>query len=329
MMGSLSSPPHSAVAMAKHLVAQAELGPKPLGSLRLLLSPIAGQEPELPAGWSPPRASFQKILETAAAWKAASDRPDDRLICYYCGHGLRADPVLLPEDFGSGVGPMMLRGISFQKSRSGLASAKPREQLWFIDACRNEAMPALTDAPLGMFDSVFDAADWVDLKSTGLLATKAFTQAFGAEGAPSFFCEALIEALRGGAAAKEMGTWSTRADRLLEAVSQYMRLDQHKPPTFIEGDADITLTELPEPPTVRVVVHADPRPNAGKSDLRAHSGGESVAFPKPVQRIWRGALSPGQWTLRAEPKDGAQPKAVETDALVVPPAAVEVLKWQA
>jgi hypothetical protein len=329
-MHSLSSPAFSGAAVARQLIQHADAGPKPLASLRLLLSPRPGQALGLPAEWNPPRATRAAIVQAATQWRAAASE-HDRLVFYFCGHGLEAAPILLPEDFGALPGELMPQGISFQKTKDGMAGAKAREQVWFIDACRNNVLAPTEHDERGLFaDQAATPADWATLKSCGLFAAKVGTQAFGAQGAPSYFCQALLEALNGGASAKEGDHWHVRADELLSAVSTLMRKEGRgsEVPTAMDGDANVVLRVLPGLPQVRVQVEAVPKPYAGRTTLKATADNETVPFDAPRQRVWRGHLAAGVWTLRADPKDGTTPDVAEKTTMVWPPMIQETIRWQ-
>jgi V8-like Glu-specific endopeptidase len=105
--------------------------------LTLLLSPQPGQVPAGPAFGKPDRRTINDTLDAYLDRKA---RGTDRFWFYYAGHGLA------PTGAGPSEGPLMVPmdthslkhdAIAMELFRQAMQDIEPKEQLYFIDACRD------------------------------------------------------------------------------------------------------------------------------------------------------------------------------------------------
>ena len=140
------------------------------GSIRLLVSPSDTEVP-LPEEIQAPAATYENVSAAIAEWrKDVRANADNLAILYIAGHGMQTGfggGILLLEDFGAPSAPTPLHAaIDVESVRRGIvadpnrpATATPRLQFYFYDACRiapaatagYEALPAgiRLDGPRG------------------------------------------------------------------------------------------------------------------------------------------------------------------------------------
>ena len=108
------------------------------GDLTLLLSPPPGQTPAGVAFGMPDRRTIHDTLDEYLDKRKA--RGADRFWFYYAGHGLA------PAGGGPGEGPLMVPmdthslkhdTIGMELFRQSMQDVEPKEQFYFIDACRD------------------------------------------------------------------------------------------------------------------------------------------------------------------------------------------------
>jgi hypothetical protein len=115
---------------------------------RLLLS---SAEPNVTSFPHEP-ATSDNIVKAINAFKRGAGEGGDRLYFYYAGHGVSApgakrdglsEPVIIPSDVAS-LEDHVKRLIAFSEIMPALSSVSPREQFFFIDACRDFAIENFT-----------------------------------------------------------------------------------------------------------------------------------------------------------------------------------------
>jgi hypothetical protein len=123
----------------------------PLARCWLLLAPTALEEPllTLPGGgaarWAEPSlqncdAAIRWWSETMGRLPAAA-AAQSRGLFFFSGHGLESTQerqLLLPSDYLAAPQPNINAAISTSNLRYGLGSLKVNQQLFFVDACRND-----------------------------------------------------------------------------------------------------------------------------------------------------------------------------------------------
>ncbi len=115
--------------------------------LRLLLSPAPGEPPPaVPAGAPAPVEATQQAIADALADLAElpAEQGGDRLYVYFAGHGAalasrKTEPILVPVDFVNPRRHGQLL-IGFSQVMPAVAEAPFKEQLFFLDACRDFAV---------------------------------------------------------------------------------------------------------------------------------------------------------------------------------------------
>lgn len=133
-----------ALAFAQWAVTAGGVAP---ADLRLLLSPAPGEPPPaVPAGAPAPAKATQQAIADALADLAElpADQGGDRLYVYFAGHGAalasrKTEPILVPVDFVNPRRHGQLL-IGFSQVMPAVAEAPFKEQLFFLDACRDFAV---------------------------------------------------------------------------------------------------------------------------------------------------------------------------------------------
>ncbi len=208
-MEQLSAAARSASEFAAWLLNDYHCNRAPLRSLRVLLSPAAGEpiHPAVAALLVGDYAATRPNVETALAeWLIACNaRNDNVAIVYVAGHGVqitKTGAIVLLHDFG---GPGYLKKLAGAIDMAGVHGGMnhpktARTQFWFVDACRQK--PAIAKK----FESLEGGAITLDepVGSTEasplFLATGTGKQAFARVGGFTLFNEALLWALRGNVA---------------------------------------------------------------------------------------------------------------------------------
>jgi hypothetical protein len=270
-MRQLSSPPVSARAFASWLIRDYHFPGKQLASLSLLLSEAVPQPFTNPRTGQPHDvaiAEIDRIVAAVRAWKVRGDSsPDNRLIFYFCGHGIsEADDVsLLAADFNGDDDNPLNQALDLRQLMLGLAKCKAGEQVFFIDACRSSSDTLLSRS--GMYAGqvpFLPGTRPTDLPRRFWLpyyATLGGEMSHAIPDQVSLFTDALLRGLRGvGSDNPEDDVWRVSTSRLQEAIHHFMTQ-----PTFAGKLAGVqvpTVRELPifdlheltKPPVVPVYV---------------------------------------------------------------------------
>ncbi len=141
----LTSPPHSALAIAKWLKATYDNPEAPLATVEILVSKGAKKiriPNERGERVTVEQASMANARAAILRWvDRANARRDNVTVFYFCGHGVAAGLFsgLLLEDFGADHGGMRLleNVIDLEGLHLGMDLCRARRQVYFIDACRN------------------------------------------------------------------------------------------------------------------------------------------------------------------------------------------------
>lgn len=233
-MRQLTSPPVSARAFADWLAAEYHHPAAPLASLALLLSE------EEPAPWVNPRtgqpcepgaATIAAVTAAVTAWKQRGDSsPDNRLILYFCGHGISEgdDMALLASDFNPDDANPLNQALDFSRLRHGLKRCAASQQLFFVDACR-----ASSDVLISQSGALFAGQvpllpgmrplELPRLLSVPYYATLAGDLSHARPGAVSLFTEALLRGLRGAGSDDPEGDWRVTTIGLQEAIDHFLK----------------------------------------------------------------------------------------------------------
>jgi hypothetical protein len=248
----------------------------PLATCRLLLCPSPG-EISLPPALAYGSADQATFESAANAWRCdASSRTGNVTFFYFAGHGVQRGPgdhVMLLAGFGKPKAPVLKEGVELKELTWGMApsqkNARPhmgRNQLYFIDSCRvkPEAFKEHVDMKAAPFFEDVTTPDDGYPAPTIFYATAPNRAAFSKKGQQTFFCQALLNCLNGGAGVnnkvfdeKHDPRWCITANCLndairyhLEKICQAEGLDQHY--TIECPGKDIIISLLTGTPNVDV-----------------------------------------------------------------------------
>jgi hypothetical protein len=305
-MGQLTSPPFSAREFCTWVIDELDDPNKPLATVALLVSektastfrnPKTGQDHQLQ------HATFDNVSRALHAWNARAANDDDRLIFFFCGHGLARgfDTALLCDDYGSPNTNPLDAAIDFETLHLAMDKCIAREQIYFVDACRStgDILVRLGGASVGR--SVF-APDVEFIRPGGpreapvYYSTLAGQGAYSIPGKVSRFTEALLIALKGlGADNSEGGIWRITTLRLKEAIDWLMRkvvrAGERSAPQ-VPPTSNLTTFSLhypPRTPEVPVFVECSPSEANDVATFRCTTGTGVVQERRP---------SPGEWELQ-------------------------------
>ena len=139
----LSGAVRDAVKFAQWAIKDGGVAP---ADLTLLLSPLTSDPPIDDAVLAPlaQPASREAISKTLNAYRKGAGKNADRLWFYYAGHGLAppgsapdAGPLMVPADTEDLDDYVNDAPLGLEKFRGQMQDVAPREQFYFIDACRD------------------------------------------------------------------------------------------------------------------------------------------------------------------------------------------------
>jgi len=224
-LSQISTPRHTAPAIAGWLLGAYNNPACPLGSVELLVSPAA--QLTLPKAGTRPVESATKARVKASfnRWQArCTTRSDNIAFFYFCGHGLeKSAQFLLPDDFGDPATPNRWENcIDFDGMRTGMRSCAADTQLFFVDACRETPFGVLaqlnvTGDPL-ITATVTDSVNC----SAAYYATTQTRQAYGPDNGVTYFAQAVLSCLNGVAGLNKQGRWIVDTFSLGGAIGQVM-----------------------------------------------------------------------------------------------------------
>jgi hypothetical protein len=299
-MRQLSSPPVSARSFATWMIDQYQDRDRPLGSLALLLSEAD------PAPYRNPRTRREHVVETATIdnivaavleWKERGDHDQDRLVFYFCGHGLSLgfDTSLLAADmFGDRHSPMN-GALNFEALLRGLTSCRAGQQVFFVDACRagSDALGrTVGGANRGRVpvDGNLRPDGFVPRRHAVIFATLHGEETFGRADAESLFTSALLRSFDGAASENTEGrVWRVTTITLMHAIGNFMRapafagtLTNASVPVVPES-FDFPFHELRGDPVVPVYIGCDPSEDNTRAEfICRRDGHEDRRRPAPA-----------------------------------------------
>ncbi|MER9187058.1 hypothetical protein [Mesorhizobium australicum] len=296
----LASPALSAWEVCRWLATHADLLFRPLGSIRLVMSPSAEEvakltpidippniQPAVPAGTQITAAAIEPadwghFVKEALAWRqAAAPRRDGAGFFYYSGHGLEraGRPLITLADFTD-----PLAGGKLQRSCEvianfvlGMAPSAgfpeiARDQFYFIDACRELVLdPVGLGAQPG---TVWDVLPLSDDRATPIfMAAYPGLRALTIRGKPTDFCNGLLEAFDKGSEnfdAQDLQLrWPVDSVSLSTALGNYferLKTGQYTPTTGSTFKRP-RLCWLPGPPSVDFRVVVNPEAAVGVTNI--------------------------------------------------------------
>ncbi len=253
----VTTPQHTAPAMAEWLMNGHSNPACQLGSLEMLVSP-AVQIP-VPAGGKAPAdpAKMAEIKRSFAKWeKRCSSHADNIAFFYFCGHGLnKTDQFLLPEDFGDPALPNEWANcINFDWMRVGMRKCKAQTQIFFVDACRETPFGMLTQVNVGGDGLISASITDTVACSAAYYATTQGRQAYGPDNDVTYFGQAVLCCLKGVGGLKKGPKWVVDTYSLGNALGQVMAqlARRHALPLTCNPDVG-GMARIHEPAAARVV----------------------------------------------------------------------------
>jgi caspase domain-containing protein len=312
-MGQLTSPPLSARAFATWLIEKYNYPDKPLADVALVASgggPASFRNPRTGADVAVEPATMDNIETALTEWRLRG-KADDRLLFYFCGHGLAKPPnlTLLAEDFGAKPLNPLDGALDFSVFRQAMAQAVTGEQVYFVDACRNTSASLVRAGQPINGRSIFSGDDPLGPRNARLVApafhaTLRGSAAYAQENQPSAFTQALIQGLDGAGAVNNGRGWRVTTLRLQEALGFVIdRVLKPKGRTQEPATDDQIRLDLhlpaEEPRAVAVVTCAPPA--ARRVAVLTYQGrGVAAEGPRSQSGEWLVQLPPGQYTFQPQ-----------------------------
>jgi hypothetical protein len=317
-LGELSSPPHSARAMATWLLSEYHNDDRPLASLELLVSEGAAAGTFTPPGGAETaveRATFANAEQALKRWKARGDANAGHLMLFYfCGHGVARGSIasLLLEDFAADPGDPLQQAINFTEFYSGMDRCLARQQCYFVDACRVVSEDLLLRYAGYAGEPIFHGSATGAAGGTRyapiFYATTQGSRAYSLQGQPSLFSQALLKSLRGAGSQRPAHTWLVKPGNLyigLDFVLQRLVEGAQGALQVCSSDNLVNafaLHYLPGEPTLPVAVGCVPDKATAAAELSCMlpDGSSQVRPAQPAQPArWDLDLPPGNYEFRA------------------------------
>ncbi len=312
-MGQLTSPPISARAISTWLIETLDYPAKPLATVALLLSertpkpfrnPVTGVDVPVEV------ATIDNVEQALTEWRQRGDAtPDQRLILYFCGHGMGkgSDLALLTADYGENRLNQLDGAVDFRNFLMGMELSAAREQVYLIDACR-VASASLLQAGRNNGRPIFQGDSAVSpvspLHAPVFYSTLAGSPAYARERKPSIFTDALLFGLNGAAATDSEGDWRVTAMRLKEALDFRLERDlktlgrAQVPAT--DNAVPMELHYLKTEPTGTAIIACDPGEATRHATLAWDVGGVTERRRGTRKGEWVLELPAGSYEFRAE-----------------------------
>ena len=316
-MGQLTSPPISARAIASWLVETLDYPAKPLASVALLLSertPKPFRHPKTGVDIPVKLATIDNIELALTEWRGRGDaKPDQRLLLYFCGHGMGkgSDLALLASDYGEKPLNALDGAVDFRNFLMGMELSVAREQVYFIDACRVYSGTLLqagknNGRPIFQGDSAVSPVS--PLRAPVYYSTLAGSLAYARERKRSIFTDALLAGLNGAGATDSEGDWRVTAMRLKEALDFYLEralkeLGRAQVPAT-DNSVPMELHYVRTEPTGTAIVTCNPSDARRLASLAWDVGGVTERRPRTRKGEWVLELPAGSYEFRAEFKSG-------------------------
>jgi hypothetical protein len=326
-MRQLSSPPVSARNFATWLISKYHHPRRPLSTVALLVSEDQPQDfvnPKTGECIRPAEATYDHIAEAIWDWMNRGQRSADNLVIFYfCGHGIAQGPdmTLLLSDFGKVPQAPLNSALDFRKFRLGMSRNLPRQQVYFVDACRASSDTLIESFGYAGQAPVHSGPERA-AEAPAFYATLAGEDAFGKPNQTSVFTEALLKGLDGAGSDDSEGDWRVTTTRLKEAIDYHVRQAfeagakrAQVPPT--DELTTFELHYLQGEPEVPVVVTCQPESANAQAEFVCEYGGMERCRRRPDPAQWSLVLQAGNYRFRAEFAAGA-PQRIEKQAYVRP-----------
>jgi hypothetical protein len=313
-MGQLSSPPASARMFCRWLIEELNDPAKPLAGVSLLLSEYGSDSFQHPTTGRhvPVAAATMETVDAALRdWKARGDaNPENRLIFFFCGHGIAQGPEtsLLPTDYGERPDNSLDAAIDFYRFHLGMNTCAAKEQCFFVDACRASS-DTLIEA-MGYAGRPIIQPRGRTRRAGGpreapiYYSTVAGEDAYGRPDEPSPFTDALLRGLKGAGGDDSEGDWRVTSTRLKEAMDDFLRsAEVGEGRVQVPATGELTtfdLHYLARPPEVPVTICCRPAEATADAELSYGTGGRVRERRAPAESDWEITLSVGSYEFAAE-----------------------------
>ena len=326
-MGQLTSPGPSARAVASWLIENLRDPGKPLATVALLSAEQVAQPFRNPATGethSVEPASMAAMTDAIEGWGSRGGDPADRLLFYFCGHGIAngREVSLLSADYGANPRNQLADALDFSGLWLGMEAVAAREQCFFVDACRANSSTAL-GASGYRGDPVY-LPDVANLPMPALAPRQAPVfystilgqDAYGRPQRPSPFTEALVRALSGAGGDDNEGDWRVSTTGLKRAIDFFMDrafaagAQQAQVPAT-NNLSTFFLHYLDGKPEAQVFVGCRPEQANAFADFSYRKDGVIVDRREPANGDWELTLSPGDYEFVADFATGGYRHAVK------------------
>jgi Caspase domain len=246
----------------------------PLASLRVLLSPAAGESihPDIAAHLNGPAPATRAAVEAELRQFRADCRrnPLNAAFVYIAGHGIQLNKrgaVVLLHDFGDPEHVTELQGaIDVVGCHDGMEeNGIAQTQIWFCDACRQEPAIARRFERLEGALTLSEGLGQVQA-SPLFLASSSRQNAFAEIDGISIFSQALLWALRGGGATgpdNHCGIWHVGTTQLIQVLPKKVKSivadhDEEQSVDVTGRVLEMVAQRFTDPPPVDILVNLRP-----------------------------------------------------------------------
>lgn len=313
-MKQLTSPVYSANEIAAWFVAHYDHPIAPLGTVRLLMSDIAGGVFEHPSNGpvNCPRAAFSPLRTAVREWKAAGDEHEENvLLFYFSGHGVSdgARTVLILDDYGKDPLAPLDGAFDFSQLHRAMAHCKARTQCYFVDACRVAGDRLIDGANIGQGTLIPNDPDasigLARIRAPIFYSTVSGAEAFGRAGQSSVFAKAVVSGLSGAASDDTSGVWRVDTSQLLKLIRFALKRAEDCGASLeqinqSEHMVDFPLNTPPQPFVVPVVIGCRDKAKNASALLSWHGPQQSDSRSPSVEQHWDVELQPAEYEFRAQ-----------------------------
>lgn len=278
----------------------------PLGSVELLLAPQQTIVKDDGTNVTVDKSTMANIKTSANAWfKRCDTNANNIAFFYFAGHGISTiSRFLLPADFGDPeLADDWENCIDASGLQDGMTKCKAQHQYFFLDACRDAPLGALTQKnPRG--HPLVGGADFEDTVALSAVYSAASEgrQAFGRDGEGTFFSEALLMCLNGIAANRPSPRkWQVDAASLgnaLVSIMQSLAERENKP---LSCECRVQRPEaLHYPPIGQVLVKidCDTKQRQDESNIQLTQGAHVFNSPSGDPRPWLQSVEAGDVNIQ-------------------------------
>ena len=338
----LTSPPHSARAIARWLIEKFKHPTKPLATVALLVAEKTSSKFSFSSGNAEKNVSVSDadvaaVKKAVKAWHARGNTDENNLLLFFfCGHGLALAPdlALLLGDFAADALNPLDGALDFRRFRLGMNECAAREQCYFIDACRSDSDLLSRNAgfaghPMVQKTGAYNTSGRI-CQAPVFHATLSGGAAYATRNKPSHYTEALIGALAGAGADNEAGAWRVQTELLNRAIGAALRdlgsrLSPYQNQVNTTEDLSPIDLNLIENPLVPLVVTCEPE-LANRTATLSCTAPSFSRKRRPHSGSWRLKVPVDSYDIAAEFPAGPFNSTQETGFAVRPPFRRATLK---